>query len=83
MEAAHWHTFQILTKRSSLMLDFLRQRYTYKPAPAHLWFGVSIEDGSKLSRVKDLQEAPAGIRFLSIEPLIGPVGTWTCPASIG
>jgi protein gp37 len=62
------------------MLDFLRQRYTYKPAPAHLWFGV---DGSKLSRVKDLQEAPAGIRFLSIEPLIGPVGTWTCPASIG
>jgi protein gp37 len=48
MEAAHWHTFQILTKRSSLMLDFLRQRYTYKPASAHLWFGVSIEDGSKL-----------------------------------
>jgi protein gp37 len=74
MEAAHWHTFQILTKRSSLMRDFLRRRYGTAPAPAHMWFGVSVEDGSKLSRVRHLQQAPAGVRFLSIEPLIGPVG---------
>jgi protein gp37 len=39
-----------------------------------MWFGVSMEDGTKLSRMRHLQEAPAGIRFLSIEPLIGPVG---------
>ena len=74
MEAANWHTFQVLTKRSSLMRDFLRSRYGSLPGPAHMWFGVSVEDGGKLSRVRHLQQAPAGVRFLSIEPLIGPVG---------
>jgi protein gp37 len=74
MEAANWHTFQVLTKRSSLMRNFLRSRYGTAPGPAHMWFGVSIEDGMKLSRVRHLQEAPAGVRFLSIEPLIGPIG---------
>jgi protein gp37 len=74
MEAAHWHTFQVLTKRSSLMRDFLRRRYGASPGPAHMWFGVSVEDGTKLSRVRHLQQAPAGVRFLSIEPLIGQIG---------
>jgi protein gp37 len=74
MERAHWHTFQILTKRSSLMRNFLKGRYGSSPGPAHMWFGVSVEDGTKLSRVRHLQGAPAGVRFLSIEPLIGPVG---------
>jgi protein gp37 len=74
MEAAHWHTFQVLTKRSSLMLDFLRRRYGTERGPSHIWCGVSVEDGTKLSRVRHLQEAPAGVRFLSIEPLLGPVG---------
>jgi protein gp37 len=74
MEAAHWHTFQVLTKRSSLMRDFLRARYGARRGPAHMWFGVSVEDGSRMSRVRHLREAPAGVRFLSIEPLIGPVG---------
>jgi protein gp37 len=74
MEAAHWHTFQVLTKRSSLMRDFLKRRYGASPGPSHMWFGVSVEDGTKLSRVRHLQQAPAGIRFLSIEPLIGPIG---------
>jgi protein gp37 len=40
-----------------------------------MWFGVSVEDGTKKSRIRHLQDAPAGVRFLSIEPLIGPVGT--------
>jgi len=74
MEAASWHTFQVLTKRSSLMRDFLRKRYGTRRAPLHMWFGVSIEDGTKTSRIRHLREAPAGVRFLSIEPLIGPVG---------
>jgi protein gp37 len=74
MERAHWHTFQVLTKRSSLMRNFLRQRYSSTPAPTHMWFGVSVEDGARLSRLRHLREAPAGIRFLSIEPLIGPIG---------
>jgi protein gp37 len=74
MEAANWHTFQILTKRSSLMRDFLRGRYQGGRGPFHMWFGVSVEDGTKLSRVRHLRDAPAGIRFLSVEPLIGRIG---------
>jgi protein gp37 len=74
MEKANWHTFQILTKRSSLMRDFLRNRYGDGRGPNHMWFGVSIEDGNRLSRLRHIQQAPAGVRFLSIEPLIGPVG---------
>jgi protein gp37 len=74
MEKAHWHTFQVLTKRSSLMRNFLRSRYGRWIGPAHIWCGVSVEDGTKLSRVRHLRESPAGVRFLSIEPLIGPIG---------
>ncbi len=75
MEQATWHVFQLLTKRSSLMRDYLRSRYGAQPAPAHIWLGVSIEDYRSRSRVEHLQEAPATVRFLSIEPLIGPVGS--------
>jgi protein gp37 len=74
MEAASWHTFQVLTKRSSLMCNFLRKRYLGHRAPFHIWFGVSVEDGTKTSRIRHLREAPASVRFLSVEPLIGPVG---------
>jgi protein gp37 len=74
MERAHWHTFQVLTKRSSLMRDFLQKRYRASRGPAHMWFGVSVEDGGRKSRIRHLQETPAGVRFLSIEPLIGSVG---------
>jgi len=74
MERAHWHTFQVLTKRSSLMRDFLRRRYGGTRGPLHIWFGVSVEDGGKKSRIQHLRQSPAGVRFLSIEPLIGPIG---------
>jgi protein gp37 len=74
MERADWHVFQVLTKRSSLMRDFLRNRYDAGHGPNHIWFGVSVEDGDKKSRIRHLQEAPAGVRFLSIEPLIGRMG---------
>jgi protein gp37 len=74
MEKADWHTFQVLTKRSSIMRNFLRARYGNNRGPAHIWCGVSVEDGRRKSRIQHLQEAPAGVRFLSIEPLIAPVG---------
>jgi len=74
MEAGDWHTYQVLTKRSSLMRDYLSRRYGSGIAPAHIWCGVSIEDGSATARLRHLQESPANIRFLSIEPLLGPVG---------
>ena len=75
MEAADWHVFQVLTKRSSLMRDYLRQRYATERGPSHIWCGVSVEDGSARSRIKHLRAAPAGVRFMSIEPLIGAVGS--------
>ena len=74
MERAHWHTFQVLTKRSSLMRDFLKRRYAGRSVPRHIWYGVSIEDRSKISRLRHLQATPPGVRFLSVEPLIAPVG---------
>jgi protein gp37 len=74
MEKADWHTFQILTKRSSRLRDYVNQRYTGRPAPSHIWLGSSVEDGTKKSRIRHMQAANASIRFLSIEPLIGPVG---------
>jgi protein gp37 len=74
MEQADWHVFQILTKRSSRLRNYVNRRYMIRPAPAHIWMGVSIEDGSKRSRLAHLQSTNATIRFLSIEPLIGPIG---------
>jgi protein gp37 len=74
MERAPWHSFQVLTKRSSLMRDFLRQRYPNRHSPLHMWFGVSVEDQSKTGRIRHLQDTPASVRFLSIEPLIGRIG---------
>lgn len=74
MERADWHVFQVLTKRSSLMRDYLRLRYADRPAPEHIWLGVSVEEARAKSRVAHLRAAPAGVRFLSVEPLIGPVG---------
>jgi len=74
MEAAAWHSFQVLTKRSSRMRDYVDRRYGEAGAPPHIWLGVSVEDGTKLSRARHLADTPAARRFLSIEPLLGPVG---------
>jgi protein gp37 len=74
MEAANWHIFQVLTKRSSLMRDYLLCRYENNAPPANIWLGVSVEDRSAHARINHLRSAPAAIRFLSIEPLIGPIG---------
>lgn len=74
MEAADWHVFQVLTKRSSMMRDYLRRRYAVTPPPAHIWLGVSVEDARASARIQHLRQAPAAVRFLSIEPLIGAVG---------
>lgn len=74
MERATWHTFQVLTKRSSLMRDYLLRRYGERRGPAHIWCGVSVEDARAKSRITHMRAAPAGVRFLSIEPLIAPVG---------
>ena len=74
MERADWHTYQILTKRSSLMQHFINERYQDKSAPPHMWLGVSVENAQATSRIAHLRKANASVRFLSVEPLIAPVG---------
>lgn len=74
MEEAHWHIYQVLTKRSSFMRDFVNDRYRNKTIPPHIWLGVSVENRSALSRIKHLQQGNTKVRFLSIEPLLGPIG---------
>jgi protein gp37 len=74
MEQAHWHVFQVLTKRSSLMRRYINERYASRRAPTHIWLGVSIENRQALVRLKHLRQANATIRFLSLEPLLEDLG---------
>ena len=74
MEEADRHIFQVLTKRSSLMRNYLQRRYGQGSAPRHIWCGVSVEDDLATTRIQHLQNAPARVRFLSLEPLLGPLG---------
>ena len=67
--AAH-HQFQILSKRAERMAAYCGG----KELPANAWLGVSVENARYKTRIAHLQTVPARIRFLSIEPLIGPVG---------
>ena len=63
------HTFQVLTKRSERLAQLGQQL----PWPSNVWMGVSVEDGRVIERVEHLKAAPAAVRFLSLEPLIGPL----------
>ncbi len=63
------HTFQILTKRSARLAAIARELEW----PANVWMGVSVEDSNVLHRIDDLRKVPASVRFLSCEPLIGPL----------
>lgn len=74
MEAADHHVYQVLTKRSPLMRRYLRRRYADRAPPTHIWFGVSVESAVGQARIEHLRTSPAAVRFLSVEPLIGPVG---------
>jgi protein gp37 len=73
MERADWHCFQVLTKRSSRMHDYVWHRYGDQ-LPEHIWFGVSLESAKLERRVHVLRIIPAKVRFLSVEPLLGPLG---------
>ena len=74
METVDRHIYQVLTKRSSLMRNYLRRRYAGGEAPPHVWCGVSVEDRAATARIRHLRAAQAAVRFLSVEPLLGPVG---------
>jgi protein gp37 len=67
------HTFQILTKRS----DRLRELGASLHWSPNVWMGVSVEDARVTGRITDLAAVPAHVRFLSCEPLIGPLDNLT------
>jgi protein gp37 len=75
MERANWHTYQVLTKRSSRLRNLLESRLGFASALPHIWWGVSVEDRAHgLPRIDHLRQAPAAVRFLSVEPLLEDLG---------
>jgi protein gp37 len=69
MNRASWHRFQILTKRSDRLLE-LNNKLTWTE---NIWMGVSVENQDYTFRIDDLRNISAHTKFLSIEPLIGPI----------
>jgi len=69
MEEASHHTFQVLTKRAKRMASLASRL----PLPGNVWAGVTVETQDYAWRVDCLREVPAAVRFLSLEPLLGPI----------
>lgn len=69
MVKADWHIFQVLTKRSERLLALSKRL----PWPNNIWMGVTVENSKVQYRIQDLVNTPAHIKFLSLEPLIGPL----------
>lgn len=72
MVAADWHTYQVLTKRPEGMLRFVK---SYGNIPDHIWLGTSVELQMYKSRIETLKKIPVKVKFISFEPLLGPLGT--------
>ena len=69
MRRANWHQYQILTKRS----ERLRELSPKLDWPEHVWMGVSVENADYVHRIDDLRHTGAAVKFLSLEPLLGPL----------
>jgi len=69
MRRAHWHRFQVLTKRAD-RLAALDPKLTWSP---NVWMGVSVENAKYVNRIDRLRETRAAVKFLSLEPLLGPL----------
>jgi protein gp37 len=72
MQEANWHTYQVLTKRPRNMAAIL-QRLARSPLP-NVWLGTSVESGAYRERIDELTRVSSLIRFISFEPLLGPIG---------
>ncbi len=69
MQTASQHCFQVLTKRSNRLAD-LADRFPWSP---NIWMGVSVENSDYLYRIDDLRQTGAYVKFISFEPLLGPI----------
>jgi protein gp37 len=74
MKMARHHTFQVLTKRAARMREYLTASFTPSSVPPNVWLGVSVEDQQRADeRIPELVGTPAAVRFLSVEPMLGPI----------
>lgn len=69
MRQADWHQYQVLTKRSERLLE-LSPKLQWAP---QVWMGVSVENADYVDRIDDLRKTGAHVKFLSLEPLLGPL----------
>jgi protein gp37 len=69
MRRAHWHRFQVLTKRADRLAHIDREL----DWPTNVWMGVSVENSDYVHRIDDLRSTRARVKFLSLEPLLGPL----------
>jgi protein gp37 len=75
MKAAHWHTYQVLTKRAERLHELLKGKLNFVAEQPHIWWGVSVENRKHgLPRIDLLRNSPAKVRFLSVEPLLEHLG---------
>ncbi len=72
MKDAHWHSYQILTKRPENMRDVITRARLHRLP--NVWLGTSVESADYIDRIEILRSIPASVRFISFEPLIGAVG---------
>lgn len=70
MERAHWHRFQVLTKRAERLAELARGL----PWPANVWQGVTVENADYVGRIDCVRATSAAVKFLSLEPLLGAIG---------
>jgi len=75
MMEANWHIYQVLTKRPRRMAAFSRvfEKEHGHPIPPHVWMGTSVENASTAGRIDRLREVRCSVRFVSFEPLLGPI----------
>jgi protein gp37 len=75
MLQAHWHTFQVLTKRADRMAKLLNSKLSFASKFEHIWWGTSVENRKHgVPRIAQLRSARVAVRFLSIEPLLEDLG---------
>jgi protein gp37 len=69
MNRAYWHQYQVLTKRADRLAE-LNAKLDWQP---HIWMGVSVENANYVERIDHLRRTGAHVKFLSLEPLLGPL----------
>lgn len=72
MSISPQHQYQVLTKRPERMLEVLKNADDF-PLLSNVWLGVSVENQKQISRLDILRDVPAHVRFVSFEPLLGPI----------